>query len=333
MIIKDYILKLQNISIADLSEVGAKNALIGEIFTHSKLHTIKVPEGFAITSSAFQHFIEYNKLDGVHQRLIDSLDFENLADLEEVGKKARDLILGARMPGDIEEAIINAYRELCPDRLNHVAVRSSAINSNLNQLYFQDLHDTFLNVNGEIELMDAVKKCFASLYSDKALLHQIISNENSISVCVQKMIQSDKSCSGITFTADPESGFEDVIHISAVYGVFDRIKSDILNSDGFIVYKPNISEGIKSIIKKKMGRKQHMLTFKEHSEIQQLETPEKLRNLFILLDEEILKLAKWGLILEEYYGTPISFEWVKDGLTDELYLLQARPENFKKSKI
>lgn len=333
MIIKDYILRLQNISIADLPEVGAKNALLGEIFTHSNLHSIKVPEGFAITSSAFQHFIEYNKLDGVHQKLIDSLDLENLSDLEEVGKKARNLILGARMPGDIEDAIINAYQELCPDKLNNVAVRSSAINSNPKQLYFKDLHDTYLNVNGENELIDAVKKCFASLYSDKALLHKIISNENSISVCVQKMIRSDKSCSGIAYTADPESGFEDVIHISGVYGVFDRIKSDILNSDGFIVYKPNISEGTKSIIKKKLGTKDQMLTFNENSEIQVLETPENWRQQFILSEDEVLSLANWGLTLEEYYGNQISFEWAKDGLTDEIYLLQARPENFKKTKI
>ena len=332
MIIKDYVLRLKNLSIADSPEVGTKNAFLGEIFTHPTLHNIKVPDGFAITATAFHRFIEYNKLDGVHEKLLASLDCDNLSSIEKVGKKARELILGARMPGDIENAIITAYHELCSESLTEVAVRSSPISINPLQTYFKDVHDAFLNVKGEMELINNVKKCFASLYSEEALKVYSSSSPKSISVCVQKMVRSDKSCSGMAFTSDPETGFLDVVHISGVYGVLDKNHQNELNPDEFIVYKPNISLGMSSIIKKKMGLKNQMLTFNKKSELYPSDTPKPLRNQFILMDDEILKIAEWGLILEDYYGTPISFEWAKDGITEELYLLQARPQNIKKFK-
>lgn len=329
MIIKDYVLRLKNISIANALEVGVKNAFLGDILTQPILHGIKVPDGFAITSTAFLRFIEYNKLDGVHEKLIATLDSENPASVEKTGQMARQLILGARMPGDIEDAIIAAYRELCFKSSNEVAVRSSPISTNPLQTHFKDIHDTFLNIKGDEALIDAVKKCFASLYSDKALINHSSSSAKSISVCVQKMVRSDKSCSGNAFTSDPESGFSDVIHIVGVYGILDK---NHLYPDEFIVYKPNISEGQKSIIQKKMGQKNQMFVFKENSEIQQAPTPKQWRGQFILMDNEILNLAEWGMTLENYYGSPISLEWAKDGDSDELYLLQAKPVNFKKSK-
>lgn len=330
MIIKDYVLRLKNLSIADSPEVGTKNAFLGEIFTHPRLHNIKVPDGFAISSTAFHRFIEYNKLDGVHEKLMASLDSDNLSSIEKIGKKARELILGARMPGDIENAIIAAYHELCLESLTEVAVRSSAISINPLQTYYKDVHDTFLNVKGEMELINNVKKCFASLYSDEALKIYSSSSPKSISVCVQKMVRSDKSCSGMAFTSDPETGFLDVIHISGVYGVLDKNYQNEFNPDEFIVYKPNISQGLSSIINKKMGLKNQMLIFNRKSELNLSDTPKLLRSQFILMDDEILNLAEWGLSLEDYYGTTISFEWAKDGITEELYLLQTRPQNIKK---
>jgi pyruvate,water dikinase len=332
MIIKDYVLRLKNISIANSIEVGVKNAFLGDIFTHPKLHEIRVPDGFAITSSAFHRFIEYNKLDGVHEKLIASLDSDNLASVDKIGQRARELILGARMPGDIEDAITAAYRELCFESSNEVAVRSSPIDINPLQTQFKDVHDTFLNIKGERKLIEAVKKCFSSLYSEKALINHSSSSANSISVCVQKMVRSDKSCSGNAFTSDPESGFADVIHITGVYGILDKEHQSDLYPDEFIVYKPNIAEGVKAIIQKKMGQKKLRIVFKENSEIQQIPTPEQWRDQFILMDNEILNLAEWGMTLENYYGSPISLEWAKDGDSNELYLLQAKPENFKKSK-
>lgn len=332
MIIKDYIIRLKNISIADSHEVGVKNAFLGEIFTHSMLHKIKVPDGFAITSTAFHRFIEYNKLDGVHEKLINSLDCDDIASVKKVGQEARQLILGGRMPGDIDDAITSAYHELCSGSSDEVAVRSSAIYMNHIEKRLPDIHDSFLNVKGERELIDNVKKCFASLYSDKALINQSNSSAKSISVCVQKMVRSDKSCSGMVFTSDPESGFNDVIHITGLYGILNKTHLNNLNPDEFIVYKPNISSGVNSIIQKKMGSKDHMIIFNENSEIQLLDTPTHLSEQFILTDNEILNLADWGLILENYYGTSISLEWAKDGKTGEVYLLQARSENFKNQK-
>ncbi|WP_395626292.1 PEP/pyruvate-binding domain-containing protein [Daejeonella sp.] len=332
MIIKDYVLRLKNISIANLLEVGVKNAFLGEIFTHPILHDIRVPDGFAITSTAFHRFIEYNKLDGVHERLIASLDSGNLASVDKIGQRARALILGARMPGDIEDAITAAYRELCFESSNEVAVRSSPIDIDLLKTRFIDVHDTFLNIKGDKELIEAVKKCFASLYSEKSLINHSNSSAKSISVCVQKMVRSNKASSGNAFTSDPESGFADVIHITGVYGILDKDYQSDLHPDEFIVYKPNISEGLKAIIQKKMGQKNQMLIFRDNSVIQQLATPEQWRDQFILMDNEILILAEWGMTLENYYGSPISFEWVKDGDSNELFLLQAKPENFKKSK-
>lgn len=329
MLIRDYVLRLQNLSIADSNEVGVKNAFLGEIFTHQKLHKIKVPEGFAITSIAFQRFIEYNKLDGVHDKLMAALDTEKPENIKELGKKARELIIGARMPGDISDSILAAYNELCAGSACEIAIRCSPILAHPLNDHVRDVHDTFLNVSGETEIINCVKKCFASLYSDKALLHYSSSSPKSIAVCVQKMVRSDKSSSGIVYTADPESGFADVIHINALYGILDKSQFKSQGPDEFIVYKPNISQGISSIIQKKMGSKNKMYVLDRNGVINLQDTPLKLREQYILVENEILKLAEWALTLEEYFDRSISLEWAKDAETDEIFLLQARPENFK----
>ena len=332
---KDYILRLKNISIADAEEVGAKNAFLGEIFTHRALSNIRVSDGFAVTASAYRHFIEYNKLDGVHDQLIAQIDRGELSNISEIGQQARDLILGARMPGDIYDTIIAAYRELFTDPDAEVAVRSSPVRQIANLISTKDKHDTFLNVKGEKELVNSVKSCFASLYSDQALIDDPESLDRVISVGVQKMVRSDQACSGFAFTADPQSGFVDVIHVCGQWGIGVKNEQQQLLQDEFIVYKPNLSLGVKSIIQKKLGAKSHMMIYKaagSGQQLSQVETPVAQREKYVLNDDEILIIANWGMILENYYESPMSMEWAKDSSSQDLYLLQARPENFKKIK-
>jgi len=329
---KEYVLKLRNISVSDSKEVGAKNAFLGEIFTHPVLHKISVPEVFAVTASAFQRFIEYNKLDGVHDKLLASLDRDNLLNVSKIGQKARSLILGARMPGDIDDAIVAAYHELGSGIATEVAVRSSPIFSDHIYSDNKDVYESFLNVKGDREIVETVKRCFASLYTDNALKERSSSTEKSIAVCIQKMVRSDISCSGVAYTSDPESGFADVIHISGVWGLGGKKNLEGVIPDEFIIYKPTISDGVKSIIQKKLGSKSRMMNFQKNSEILLVNTPDDLCDKFVLIEEEILSIANWGMILEDYFGSPVSLEWAKDGVSEDLYLLQAKPENFKKNK-
>lgn len=330
---KDYVKRLKNISLADTDEVGSKNAFLGEIFTHMALRDIRVPDGFAITTSAFRRFIEYNKLDGVHEKLLAEIDSKKQLNLNVIGQKARDLIMGARMPGDIQDAIIAAYRELCADSSPEVAVRSSSISQYPFHMSIKDKHETYLNIQGEKALIESVKKCFASLYSNKALKEDPGNLDRVISVGVQCMIRADKSSSGFAYTADPMSGFVDVIHVSGVWGLGEKILEQRVNPDEFIVYKPTLPEGVKSIIQKKMGNKCRMMTYKDvegGTSVVEMDTPAELREKYILNDEEILIIANWGMTLENYYSSPMSMEWAKDGYSQDLYLLQAKPKNFKK---
>ena len=334
----DYILRLKTITIADVAEVGVKNAFLGEVFTHKALNAIRVPDGFVITASAFRHFIAYNKLDGVHDHLISQIDPQDPASVGAIGKQARELILGARIPGDLHDSIIIAYNELVSDSTfyNALAVRSSALDNASSAINTKDKYDTFLNVRGENELIQAIKKCFASLYSDQALIEVPVIQGRTIAVGVQHMVQAEQACSGFAFTSDPESGFEDVIQISGVRGNGLDKASPSSSDDEFIVYKPNLHLGIKSIIQKKQGTtSQHWLNESSKSPAEgmaaedSLVSPEK----YILTDEEILIIADWGILLETHYQSPMSMKWAKDSASQDLFMLQAKPENFNKFKL
>ncbi|GEM_PF-2943605 len=332
---KDYILRLKTITIADASEVGTKNAFLGEVFTQKALGNVRVPDGFVITATAFRHFIAYNKLDDVHDQLVTQIDKSNPKSISEVGKQARDLILGARIPGDLYDRILVAYNELLTDIDLAVAVRSSAIENAPLSINTKDKYDTFLNVKGEKELMISVKKCFASLYSDQALIEDTDRQGRMISVGVQQMITADQACSGYAFTSDPQSGFADVIHVSGVWGIGLKNDAQQLIQDEFIVYKPNLHQSVNSIIQKKLGKKSYKMIYKgtgEKMNLIQVETSPELRGKYILNDQEILTIADWGMILENYYQSPMSMEWAKDNISQDLFLLQAKPENFKKIK-
>lgn len=326
----EYILRLKNISLRDKAEVGTKNAFLGEIFTNPALQGIMVPDGFSITATAYKHFIDYNKLDGVHNKLVAKIDKGNLAKLVEIGKECRELILGARMPGDLYNQIISAYHDLGSDSAIEVAMRSSSLANDPSYSSKKDKHDTFLNVKGESDLIKSVKKCFASLYSDSALMEVgETMGDQAISVCVQKMIGIDYSCFGSAFTADPQTGFKDVIHISGICSFKDK---NPVESDEFIVYKPILSLGVKSIIQKKHRLPSNQLNGENESELPMPAPKPSIIDpgKYVLIDEEVLTIAQWGMTLENYYNSQVSMEWIKDSVTDEIYLLQAKPINFKK---
>lgn len=326
----EYILRLKNISLRDKAEVGWKNAFLGEIFTNPNLQEIKVPDGFSITATAYKHYIEYNKLDGLHNKLIAKIDKENFSNLVEIGKECRELILGARIPGNLYNQILSAYLELGSGSDIEVAVRSSSLCVDSSNPGEKDKHDTFLNVKGEVDLMNAIKKCFASLYSDVALMEEdAIMQDQTISIGVQKMIGTDNSCMGFAFTADPQTSFKDVIHISGSCDVKDK---NLKSTDEYIVYKPILNLGLKSIIQKKLGKLSEETHGAKEAElpISGSKSIIKEHDKYALIDEEIISIAKWGMILENYFNSQVSMEWIKDSAKDEIYLIQAKTLNFKK---
>lgn len=339
-IMSTFIKKFNSISIDDIAEVGGKNASLGEMYNRLTLKGINIPNGFAISTAAFRHFIEYNKLDGVHKKILGQLDRSGYSNLNKIGDQLRDLILTARMPNDLAECIVAAYKALSEQGEAEVAVRSSATAEDLPQASFAGQHESYLNIKGELPLLEAVKKCFASLYTNRAIKYRedngFDHSKILLSVGVQLMVRSDKACSGIGFTLEPESGFRNVIHLSGVWGLGENIVQGAVTPDEFILFKPALKANKRAIIQKNLGSKSLMMIYAEKSDIYNstvnLETPENLRDSFVLSDEEITVLGNWALQIEEHYQKPMDLEWAKDGQTGQLFILQARPETVNSRK-
>ncbi len=335
-----YIKKFNNISIDDIAEVGGKNASLGEMYTHLSAKGIHIPNGFAITSFAFRHFIEYNKLDGVHEKLLDQLDRPSYSNLNVIGKRSRDLILAARMPDDLAEAIVDSYKELVEEGHAEVSVRSSATAEDLPEASFAGQHESFLNIKGKEALLDAVKKCFASLYTDRAIKYredkEFEHHTVLLSVGVQAMVRSDKACSGIGFTIEPESGFRNVVHLSGGWGLGENIVQGTITPDEFILFKPSLKAKKKAIIQKRLGSKTQMMVYAKEDDSSgstiNVDTPLDLKEKFVLSDDEITTLGNWALAIEEHYQKPMDIEWAKDGNSGKLFILQARPETVNSRK-
>ncbi|SMD01779.1 phosphoenolpyruvate synthase [Pedobacter africanus] len=329
-----YIRKFSEITMADLAQVGGKNASLGEMFTKLTPKGILVPKGFAITVKAFQDFIAYNNLEHRVGVLMKDLDKNSYHNLEAVGKHARMLMMSGRIPADLSLEITTAYENMFDDGMEEVAVRSSATAEDLPDASFAGQHDSFLNVKGSAALLYAVRKCFASLYTDRAIKYRedkgFEHDKVFLSVGVQEMVRSDVGCAGVGFTLEPESGFRDVIHIAGVWGLGENIVKGVVTPDEFLVFKPALDNGFKSIIQKNLGSKSKMMVYAalddEVNEVVNQDTPEELRNRFVLEDVEIEKLARWALVIERHYGKPMDFEWAKDGIGHQLYIIQARPE-------
>lgn len=331
--------RFSEISLADTAEVGGKNSSLGEMFTQLSPKGIKIPDGFATTAFAFKQFLEHNQLNETLQQLMEELDKKEFSNLKETGHKARQIILAAILPEELKEAIINAYKELCGKRYLEVAVRSSATAEDLPRASFAGQHESYLNIKGPEALLTAVQKCFASLFTDRAIKYrednQFEHQKVLLSVGVQKMVRSDKACAGVGFTLEPESGFRDIIHLSGVWGLGENIVQGTITPDEFLIFKPALLENKKAIIQKRMGDKAKTMVYagrKSASSTLNKATTRTKRRRFVLSDEEIIKLAKWSYTIEEHYKKPMDIEWAKDGKTNELFIVQARPETVHSQK-
>jgi pyruvate,water dikinase len=327
----------EDLSIDDVPLVGGKNASLGEMIRNIGEKGINVPSGFAITSYAYKYTIEK---EGVHNKIreiLSDLNTHDVNNLGERGKKIRDLIKNTPIPSELENEIRYFYK-LMEKRYGSnvdVAVRSSATAEDLPNASFAGQQETYLNVRGEDDLLRKVKDCFASLFTNRAISYRTDKGFDHfsvyLSVGVQKMVRSDLASSGVMFSIDTESGFEDAIYITGAYGLGENVVQGTVNPDQFYVFKPTLKKGYKPILEKKLGSKEKRMIYGEKGTEQQ-DVSEEDKKRYVISDEEILKLANWAIIIEDHYKKPMDIEWAKDGQTGELFIVQARPETVHSQK-
>ncbi len=338
---KQFTLLFDEISIHDIPLVGGKNASLGEMYQKLTKRGVKVPPGFAVTAYAYRHLLKEAGIEQSIRKLLRGLDTHSIADLAKRGEAVRQVILHAKFPPKLEQAIVEAYRKLSKSlgaASVDVAVRSSATAEDLPDASFAGQQESYLNIRGEHALLDACKRCFASLFTDRAISYRVDKHFDhfkiGLSIAVQKMVRSDKACSGVMFTIDTESGFRDVVLINSSYGLGDFIVQGVVTPDEFYVFKPTLKQGYKSIISQRLGLKDQKLIYAQGSTkpTRAVRVPPEERQQFTLKPAEIVKLAKWGMQIEEHYGKPMDIEWAKDGITNELFIVQARPETVQSNK-
>jgi len=323
----------EEIGAKDVALVGGKNASLGEMVRNLGKKGVNVPSGFAITAEAYKYVIEKAGIDQKIKETLADLDTRDIENLADRGEKLRNLIEHSRCPKELEEEIRVAYREMEKryGKNVDVAVRSSATAEDLPTASFAGQQTSYLNVRGEGDLLERVMDCFASLFTNRAISYRVDKGFDHLSVYlsvgVQKMVRSDLACSGVMFSIDTESGFKDVVYITAAYGLGENVVQGIVNPDQFYVFKPTLKEGFRPIVEKKLGTKEKKLIYMRHgSGAEQKKTKVEEQRQFALNDDEILLLARWACIIEEHYGLPMDIEWAKDGITGELFIVQARPE-------
>ncbi|MDI6718209.1 MAG: phosphoenolpyruvate synthase [Methanomicrobiales archaeon] len=336
-----YILWFREIGIGDLPRVGGKNASLGEMYRALAGQGVKIPNGFAITAGAYWHVLESGGILDDLREAMRGIDKSDVADLARRGKRARDLILSAGLPPDLREEIRAAYDLLSgeygpePD----VAVRSSATAEDLPTASFAGQQETFLNIRGYQALMEACLKCFASLFTDRAISYRIDNNFDhfrvALSVGVQKMVRSDLASSGVIFTLDTESGFRDVVYITGSYGLGENVVQGAVNPDEFYVFKPTLRRGYRPIVRRHLGEKRIKMVYsvgETKTLTRNVEVPPADQRRYCISDDEVLELARCAIVIEDHYsrkaGTdrPMDIEWAKDGESGELFIVQARPE-------
>ncbi|MBP6730769.1 MAG: phosphoenolpyruvate synthase [Chitinophagales bacterium] len=333
------VLPFSRISLNDVSTVGGKNASLGEMFNQLSSSGILVPDGFATTAEAYHLFISENNLLQPLQELLAKLDTNNFNNLVQIGNEARHLLEQAKMPLNVIAEIETAYNALCNKygRELDVAVRSSATAEDLPTASFAGQHDSFLNRKGVIEVIEAVKCCYVSLFNNRAIKYRHDNGFDhfkvALSAGVQLMVRSDLACSGIGFTLEPESGFRDVIAISGCWGLGENIVQGNVNPDEFIVFKRNLALGKYSILSKKCGTKTKTMIYGGgKSKLLNTDTSPDKRAQLVLSDLEIEKLAAWCVAIEDHYKCPMDIEWAKDGNSGQIFILQARPETVHSKK-
>ncbi len=327
-----FVKKFSEIGIGDIAMVGGKNASLGEMYSKLSAQGIPVPNGFAVTAFAFESYLTSNVFHSALFEIMRQLDRKTFSNLKETGKQARELLLSGTIPEEIKLAILKAYRELTAGDKQGVAVRSSATAEDLPQASFAGQHESYLNVKSEDALLKAVKQCYASLYTDRAIKYRedngFAHQRVDLSVGIQKMVRADKACSGVAFTLEPESGFRDVIHISGLWGLGENLVQGTVTPDEFILFKPTLQQGKLAIIQKTLGEKAKTMIYSEEAAgtIVNIPTSTEKQEQYVLTDEEVTKLAKWAMIIESHYAKPMDIEWAKDGFSGELFIIQARPE-------
>ena len=332
------ILWLQDLRLNDLAQVGGKNSSLGEMIGNLAQLGVSVPGGFATTADAFKAFIAHNNLE---QRIFDrlaGLDVEDVRALTAAGTDIRGWVIEAPLQPDLDREIREAYAKLGADNGGGdvaVAVRSSATAEDLPDASFAGQQETFLNVTGADDVVVKVKEVFASLYNDRAIAYRVhhgFKHEDVfLSAGVQLMVRSDTGASGVLFTLDTESGFRDVVFITASYGLGEMVVQGAVNPDEFYVYKPTLRAGKQAMLRRSLGSKQLRMVYSDvpGERVRTEDTPQELRAKFSISDEDVHELARQALVIEEHYGRPMDIEWGKDGVTGKLYILQARPETVK----
>ena len=323
----------EEIGAEDVALVGGKNASLGEMIRSLANKGVNVPSGFAITVEGYKDVIEQAGIGPRINEALEGLDTRDMRDLAERGKKIRNLIAHSSFPKELEEEIRICYRKMEEKFGNNVdvAVRSSATAEDLPTASFAGQQATYLNVRGEDDVLDKVMECFASLFTNRAISYRVDRGFDHLSVYlsvgVQKMIRSDLASSGVMFTIDTDSGFRDVVYITGAYGLGEGVVQGAVDPDQFYVFKPTLKKGFRPIVEKKLGKKEEKLVYRgdEAGTVPEEVMVEGQRK-FALSDDEIMTLAKWACIIEEHYGVPMDIEWAKDGVTGEVFVVQARPE-------
>ncbi len=323
----------EDTGVEDVALVGGKNASLGEMIKNLSKRGVSVPLGFAITADAYKYVIEKA---GIGQKIRDTLadlDTGDMENLSKRGEKIRNMIASASCPPELEEEIRSAYREM--ERKYganiDVAVRSSATAEDLPTASFAGQQATFLNVRGEDDLSEKVMECFASLFTNRAISYREDKGFDHLSVYlsvgVQKMVRSDLACAGVIFSIDTESGFKDVIYTTAAYGLGETVVQGLVNPDQFYVFKPTLTNGFRPIVEKKLGTKERKLVYKgDEAGTEEKEVSVEDQTKYAISDDEVLTLARWTCIIEDHYALPMDIEWAKDGVSGELFIVQARPE-------
>ncbi|MCB1906352.1 MAG: phosphoenolpyruvate synthase [Rhodocyclaceae bacterium] len=331
-----FVIPFEELRMTDVEQVGGKNASLGEMISQLPA-SVRVPGGFATTAAAYREFLEHEGLAGRIHAALETLDVDDVDALARTGAEIRSWLVDTPFPERLEGEIKAAYERLTTEGEGSFAVRSSATAEDLPDASFAGQQESFLNIHGYDNILHAIKEVFASLYNDRAIAYRVHKGfthaEVALSAGVQRMVRSDIGGSGVMFTMDTESGFDDVVFITASYGLGETVVQGAVNPDEFYVHKPTLAEGKPSVVRRNLGSKLIKMVFSEDRKAGRstitVDVPEADRNRFSLSDADVLELARYAVIIEQHYGRPMDIEWGKSGDDGKIYILQARPETVK----
>ena len=331
-----YVIPFNELRMSDVEKVGGKNASLGEMISQLP-SSVRVPGGFATTAEAYREFLAHDGLADRINAALDALDVDDVDALAKTGAQIRQWIVDLPFPAKLEAEIKTAYEAITAEGEGSFAVRSSATAEDLPDASFAGQQETFLNIHGYENILHAMKEVFASLYNDRAIAYRVHKNfahaDVALSAGVQRMVRSDSGASGVMFSIDTESGFDQVVFITASYGLGETVVQGAVNPDEFYVHKPTLALDKPAIIRRNLGSKLIKMVFTDKAvagkSVRTVDVPEADRNRFSLTDADVLELARYAVIIEKHYGRPMDIEWGKDGVDGKLYILQARPETVK----